>query len=414
MRKLALPLLFFSVCLFLSCNKNVKTVTVPANYSTETEFTESVSEYGIYNELAFRLAENFDDRRLAAQVIISGVDGRGQLIQDMKILLTECPAGGIMLFRYNLDAGNDAIQEMIAGISELIESESSIRPFVAADHEGGAVNRFRPGVADLPAASSYWETAQIKGKNAAVTQIAADSYYAGKTIGALGINMNFAPVAEYLNQYNNVFLADRSFGPDPAFAADAAAAFIAGMDLAGILCAAKHFPGSAGTDPHYFSSVLPGGREAVAAFAAPFESLVFDGRARAIIVSHTLVPAVDSNNIASLSRTVLDGWLRQEWGFEGIIICDDFSMASARSQASEGSLGASGQRPETLAVQSLAAGADMILVWPPDLRRTHREIQAALIDGRLSSDRLREAAGRILAQKIRLGLISKEQRALER
>jgi beta-N-acetylhexosaminidase len=419
----SLPLFAAFICLVFSCEKSANAVSGgdvhAGNVIVDTE-TDPAEDGGL---AARRVAEALDDRQLAAQVIISGIDGRGQLSQDMITLLTECPAGGIMLFRYNLIADTDTIRDMVAYSAALVASGASVElppvespsiekgetdgkkevtgilPFVAVDHEGGAINRFRPGVADLPPAYSYWETAQNKGRNVAVTQIAADSYYAGRTIGGLGVNLNFAPVAEYLNQNNSVFLQDRAYGPDPAFAADAAGAFIAGMDLAGVLCAVKHFPGSAGDDPHLFSSVLPGDREAVAELAAPFESLARDGRVRAIMVSHSLVSSRDSVNVASLSPAVMGGWLRQEWGFEGLIICDDFSMAAAG--------GASAGRPETLAVQSLAAGADMVLVWPPDLRRTHREIQAALNDGRLSRERLREAAVRIILEKMKMGLIIK-------
>jgi beta-N-acetylhexosaminidase len=117
------------------------------------------------------------------------------------------------------------------------------------------------------------------------------------------------------------------------------------------------------------------------------------------MVSHSAVPALASENIASLSPAVMGGWLRQELGFAGLIICDDFSMASAGGQF------AGGLRPEMAAVRSLAAGADMVLVWPPDLRRTHRAILAALDDGSLPRSRLREAAGRIIFEKIRIGLI---------
>jgi len=99
-------------------------------------------------------------------------------------------------------------------------------------------------------------------------------------------------------------------------------------------------------------------------------------------------------------------WLRQELGFEGIIVCDDFSMAAASVPVVAGGQG--GLKPEIAAVLSLAAGTDMVLVWPPDLRRTHRAIVAALGDGRLSRERLREAAERIIFEKIRMGLLHDE------
>jgi beta-N-acetylhexosaminidase len=146
----------------------------------------------------------------------------------------------------------------------------------------------------------------------------------------------------------------------------------------------------------------------------PFTALIRENRAKALMVSHSLVPALD-DKIASLSPAIMGAWLRQEMGFEGIIVCDDFSMASARGPASARSsafasspavTGGDQLRPETAAVLSLAAGADMVLVWPPDLRRTHRAILAALDNNSLSRERLREAAARIIFEKIRMGIIA--------
>lgn len=357
----------------------------------------------VERERAVRIAAALDDRLLAAQVIISGIDGRGTLSAGMRTLLEECPAGGIILFRYNLDTETVAIQNLIAESAALIASPSGagpeIRPFVAVDHEGGAVNRFRPGVAELPPAGSYWEKAREAGRREALARVEADSFHAGSVLKGIGINLNLAPVAEYLTGDNREFLGGRSYGPDPAFTAEAAAAFVRGMERAGLLCGVKHFPGSAGPDPHRFPSLLGGGRPALDELAAPFAALIREDRARALMIAHSMVPALDTEHIASLSAPVMNGWLRGELDFEGIIISDDFSMSAARS------LSAAGGSPIDAAVQSLAAGADMVLVWPPDIRRTHRAIMAALDRGALSRERLREAAARIIFEKIRMGLI---------
>jgi beta-N-acetylhexosaminidase len=385
------PAVIFLIAFFLSFSGcSPQSGAAGAGDSVVTAAESAIDAFAAERERAVRLAAALDDRLLAAQVIISGVDGRGALTRDMRTLLTECPAGGIILFRYNLDTETDAIQNLIAEGASLIASltrngdegetvRPGIPPFVAADHEGGAVNRFNAGVAALPAALAYWELAQKKGREQAIAQVEADSFRAGAEIRALGINLNLAPVAEHLTGDNRDFLKDRSYGPDPSFAAEAAAAFIRGMGRAGLLCSVKHFPGSAGPDPHRFPSILTGDRAALDELAAPFISLVRGGQVQALVAAHTLVPAVDREHVASLSAPVLDGWLRFELGFTGLIISDDFSMA---------------------------AGADMVLVWPPDVRRTHRTILAALDEGRLSRDRLREAAARIIFEKIRMGLIN--------
>ncbi|MDR0290872.1 MAG: glycoside hydrolase family 3 protein [Treponema sp.] len=406
---LTLPLLL--LLLFSGCfgrDSADRAVEVPSAAERQAA-EERAAKDKIFRHIAASIAASLDDRQLAAQVIISGIDGRGHLAEDMKMLLSECPAGGIILFRYNLNTDNAAIQSLIAESAALIASGSSVPPLVVVDHEGGAVNRFRVGVADLPPAASYWEMAHNEGREAAIEQIKADSFNAGKMINVLGINTNLAPVAEYLNEDNHDFLEERSYGPDPAFTAQAAQAFIEGMELAGILCVAKHFPGSAGADPHYFPSVLRGDKAALEELAAPLVALISSGHVRALMVSHSAVPALDSA-IASLSPIVMGQWLRQELGFSGIIICDDFSMAAAGGLPSHE--GQSSLKPETAAVLSLAAGADMVLVWPPDLRRTHRAIVAALAaesaadDGGLTRRRLQEAAERIIFEKIRMGLIN--------
>jgi len=383
--------------LFFACSvQKEKTDTAPIEESPDV--TPSLEE--IARGRAARIASALDDSQLAAQVIITGIDGKGSLTRDMKSLLLECPAGGVMLFRYNLTADTGAIQKLIAESVAVVTGDNAVPPFVVVDHEGGNVNRFPPGALDLPAAYSYWETAQSEGRGGAIAQILTDSFNTGIKLHALGFNFNLAPVAESLNDGNSQFLEGRSYSPDPEFTVEAVRAFIVGMEFAGVICAVKHFPGSAGADPHYFPGKLNGGKEALAELVSPFAALIQNNQARAIMVSHSAVPAWDTEHIASLSPAIMGEWLRQELGFKGIIISDDFSMGAAT---------ASGRtRPEDAAVQSLIAGADIVLVWPPDLRRTHKAIQAALANGRLSRQRLEESAGRIIFEKMRIGLIQKE------
>ena len=423
---------------FFGCSSGITTVNSPpviASVITAEEHAAiaarervvkmRAAKERILRQEASRIAAAMDDRQLVAQVIITGIDGRGQLTPGMRNLLEEYPAGGIMLFGYNLNIENTAIQALIAdcsavvdesGVVELQSDIVIISPFIAVDHEGGSVNRFRRGVADLPHAISYWELAQSEGRETAIDRIYTDSLTSGIIINSLGVNFNFAPVAEHLNEDNREFLHSRSYGPDPDFTAEAAAAFIAGMEEAGILCVVKHFPGHAGFDPHYHPSVLSGSVDAINNLASPFSTLIrrgtiadtggrfSDGYARAIMVSHSVVTARDSENIASLSEAVMGTWLRQELGFKGILVSDDFIMEAARRPVNTSSQEL--LAPETAAVLSLAAGSDMILVWAPDLRMTHNTIITALADGNLTRERLRDAAERILFEKLRMGLVN--------
>ncbi|MCL2809438.1 MAG: glycoside hydrolase family 3 protein [Treponema sp.] len=343
-------------------------------------------------ERATEIVSLMDDRILAAQVLISGIDGNRNLSPNMIELFTEIPAGGIMLFRYNLNTDSITIRNFLNEASAFLYEHSGITPFMAVDHEGGSVNRFSRDITTLPAAVSYWDIFLEEGRETALEKIKNDSFKSARDINALGVNMNFAPIAEYLIDENRVFMASRSYGSDPVFTAQAATAFLQGMESAGVLCVVKHFPGSAGVDPHYALSVLNWDKNALDKLIFPFAQLINNG-ARAIMAAHTLTPAIDSE-IASLSSVVMQNWLRGELGFDGIIISDDFIMAAAGNQ-----------KPQDAAVRSIAAGSDMILVWPAHLRLTHQAILNALEDGTLPRERLTDAVQRIVYEKLKMGLI---------
>jgi beta-N-acetylhexosaminidase len=374
---------------------------------------------------AARIAAALDDSALASQVIMSGVDGSSRLGEDMGRVLRECPPGAVMLFRYNLNTPPAEARRFIAqcaeaaSVSALVPAavvpiaraaapapaEPSapvlIPPLIAADHEGGQVHRFGPGITRLPAAASWEELAEKEGREAALAALEAAAYASGREIRDLGLTLSLAPVAETLNDDNRRFLEDRGFSAEAGFTAAAAAAYIRGMERAGIGCVAKHFPGNSGTDPHRNTAVLSGSREELARAVSPFAALIRGASSggppvAGIMISHVLVPAWDSQRIGSFSPVLINQWLRGDLGFRGIVLADDFFMAAAASFVDH----------EEAAILSLAAGADMVMAWPSGLQKLHRAILSALKQGTLSRSRLEEAAARIIAEKIRLGLLS--------
>jgi beta-N-acetylhexosaminidase len=305
-----------------------------------------------------------------------------------------------MLFRRNLATDTAGIRFLTAEISRVIRGreEPGLSPFIAVDHEGGQIHRLPPGsgVGRLPPPLSYWELAQGEGRDRALAALREEARQSGRQLRDLGIALNFAPVAEILTDENRVFLEDRSYGPEGEFTQAAAAAFIRGMEEGGISCVVKHFPGNTAEDPHTGRSVLAQDREALDRSVRPFAGLIRELPLSGVMVSHALVPSRDPERIASLSPAVIRSWLREELGFSGMVLADDFSMAGAA---------APGRAEEDAAVEALAAGVDMVMAWPATLRRTHRAILRALEDGRLPRERLREAAEHILFEKFRFGLL---------
>jgi beta-N-acetylhexosaminidase len=361
---------------------------------------------------AARIAASLDDSTLASQVIMSGVDGKSGLSGEMRRILTDCPPGAIMLFRYNLDNPKDKARGFIDECRDLVATAAgknsaglAIPPFIAADHEGGQVHRFGPGISRLPAAASWEEQAKREGTGAALAALEEAARESGQEIRELGLTLVLAPVAELLNDDNRVFLEDRGFSAEPGFTTAAAAAYIRGMERAGLGCVVKHFPGNSSVDPHRGVPVLSGSREELALAVKPFAALI-EGQGgqgegegphiTGIMMSHALVPAWDTERIGSISPALIGRWLRGDLGFGGIVLADDFSMTAAASSLD----------PEEAAVLSLAAGADMVMAWPSGLLKLHRAILSALEQGTLSRQRLEEAAARIIAEKIRLGLVS--------
>ena len=347
------------------------------------------------DSIANSIAVSMDDNILAAHVLLTGMDGRLSLTDDMRFLLERIPAGGVMLFRYNLNSSKDEVKELLSEVTDLIALKTDIPPFIAVDHEGGLVHRFGPGVERLPSAFSFWELAQKEGREAALAR--AETLYtrSAREIRELGITMVLGPVAEILDDKNRLFLETRSYGSDADFTGAAASVFIKSMETAGIACVLKHFPGNSAADPHDGVSYLNAGKDLLDEMVIPFTGIINDLEVPAVMLSHVILPALERKN-ASLSKAVIQDWLRGELGFKGIVIADDFSM---------GAIAASGLSPAAAAVEALNAGVDMIMVWPKDLRTVHASILDALGSGHLSRERLLEAAGRVLAEKIRFGLV---------
>jgi beta-N-acetylhexosaminidase len=353
-------------------------------------------------EQAALLAHSLGDSALAAQALLTGIDGKGVLRDDMAAVLRRIPAGGVMLFRYNLAVEKEKIAPFLTAVSDAINAGGGIPPLMAVDHEGGQVHRFGAGITRLPAPLDYWEKSRNgnrmsggKKRQAILAKVEEDAFRSGEELRGLGITTNLAPVAETLSGGNKAFLDNRSYGPNAAFVTAACAAFIRGMERAGILCVVKHFPGNTAEDPHNGKSVINAGRDELDRMTASIQRLIKSPHPPMLMMSHALVPAWDGERSASLSKAVIGGLLREELGFGGAVLADDLAMGAVSPA----------QTPAEAAVAALNAGADMLMVWPSNINTIHGAILAALRGGRLSRARLEDAAARIIYEKLRLEIL---------
>ncbi|MCT0208845.1 glycoside hydrolase family 3 N-terminal domain-containing protein [Synechococcus sp. CS-1332] len=207
----------------------------------------------------------------------------------------------------------------------------------------------------------------------------------GREARQLGLNWVLAPVCDVNNNPANPVINVRAWGEDPATAGALAAAFCLGAQAEGVLTCAKHFPGHGDTasDSHLELPLLPHSRARLEAVELPPFRHAIAAEVAAVMTAHLLLPALDAEHPATLSRPVLTGLLRQELGFEGLIVTDALVM-----EAIAGRYGAS-----EAAVLALEAGADLVLM-PSDADGAIDAIVAAVHSGRLPLERLQASLDR--------------------
>jgi beta-N-acetylhexosaminidase len=285
----------------------------------------------------------------------------------------EAGLGGLCLYGSNRDAD-------VAAVAAALHAA---RPglVVALDEEGGDVTRI-----EATSGSSLPGNAAL----GAVDDVALTSAIAsalGTRLGDLGVDLDLAPCADVNRDPANPVIGVRSFGADPALVARHTAAFVAGLQSAGVAACAKHFPGhgAARVDSHLALPAVEVGEGEL----APFRSAIAAGVA-AVMPGHLLVPALDGAP-ASVSPRILGDLLRDELGFGGAVVTDALDM---------GAIGGPAGIPAAV-VRALAAGADLCCLGPDNtgdlLDACLDAVEAAVAAGTLAEPRLEDAARRVAA-----------------
>lgn len=302
-----------------------------------------------------------------------------------RALVEEMQVGAVVLLGRNVDSNNPTqIRHMLAEL----QRRSRVPLLIAIDQEGGAVNRLRAPFHEFAGNMALGAT---RCADYAFRQAQAQA----RELLALGVNWNFAPVMDVNNNPDNPIIGVRSYGADPQLVAEMGVAAIRGYQQTGVFACAKHFPGHGDTavDSHLALPVIPGERQRLEAIElVPFRAAIEAG-VGSIMTTHILFPALDPERPATLSRSILTGLLREELGYNGLVITDCLEMKAIADTV--GTVRG--------AVEALKAGADMVLIahtWEVQ-RAAVQAIREAVEQGELPEQRLNEAVERVLAVKRR-------------
>ena len=253
---------------------------------------------------------------------------------------------------------------------------------IGTDQEFGTVTRVKSGVTALPAAMAFGAAGKPARTEAAWRA-------AGTELAAMGINVDFAPVADTLGPQGNAVIGSRAYGGDAKANAAQVAAAVRGLQSAGVAAAVKHFPGHGHTtgDSHAQLPVVAQSRSAWESQDLPPFQAGVDAGVGMVMSGHLDVKALDPGVPASFSHKVMTDVLRGRLKFTGVAITDAMNMSPAMKWP-----------PGDAAVRALNAGNDMLLM-PPDIAKARDGIVAGLRDGSLPRARLVEAVTRVLTLK---------------
>jgi beta-N-acetylhexosaminidase len=330
-------------------------------------------------------ADTMNPGDVAANRKIYGVDNAAQLIEKYR-------PGGIIYFAWS---NNLKDPRQISHLSNDIqraamEERPEIPLLISTDQEQGVVVRVDEPATQFPGSMALGATRdeQLARTAAAIT---------GQELRAVGINQDFAPVADVNVNAQNPVIGVRSFGSDTGLVSGMVGAQVEGYQGAeGVAATAKHFPGHGDTsvDSHTGLPVINHSREELERIDLPPFKAAIDAGVDAIMTAHIVVPALDnSGRPATLSKPILTGLLREEMGYDGLIVTDALTMEGVRQQFGD----------DRVPVEAIKAGADMMLM-PPDMDLAYNAVLDAVRGGEIPRKRIDRSVYRILEVKHERGL----------
>lgn len=295
--------------------------------------------------------------------------------------------GGVILFPW---AGNVGGVAQIVELTGGLQKASKIPLIIGADQENGLVSRLAPLVTDVPGSMAIGATRDPR-------QARSAARVTGEELSALGVNLDFAPVADVNLDPANPVIGARSYGSDPARVAAMVGAAVEGFHDAGVGSAAKHFPGHGDTrvDSHTGLPVIDHSRSQWERLDAPPFRTAIRGGVDIVMSAHVVMPKLDPSGApATLSKPILTGLLREKLGFDGVVSTDALDMRGVREKYGDAEV----------AVRAILAGVDLLLM-PPDFPKAYGAVLGAVKSGRVSRERLDQSVRRLLRLKSSRGIL---------
>ncbi|NLZ38884.1 MAG: beta-N-acetylhexosaminidase [Firmicutes bacterium] len=323
------------------------------------------------------------------QLVIVGMEGV-TINEDIKDLIVRQHVGGVILYKKNIINST----QLLALLNSLKETNAAntIPLFLAVDEEGGRISRLPDELIKLPT-------------NQAVGEVnnPTFAYEIGRLLAAqlkaYGFNLNFAPVLDINSNPLNPVIGDRSYGSVPDIVSRLGLQNIRGMKEGGVIAVAKHFPGHGDTevDSHVRLPVLNLDISRLDKFElVPFKNAIAAGNIDAIMIAHILLPKIDPQYPASLSKKIITDLLKERLNFKGLVVTDDLTMGAIVENYSL----------EEAAVQALKAGSDLLLVCH-DVQGQFKVLEAikeAVISGVIPEAQINKSVFKILKLKQRYKL----------
>lgn len=325
--------------------------------------------------------EAMTDGELAGQLLVAGFEGTAPN-GEAKAAIEELGVSGLILFSRNMES-SDQLTALTAALNSMNDQAGRPPLFLCVDEEGGQVSRLTKLEGSLPAPYDYIQQGGDPAQLGALLSQRCRKY---------GLNVDFAPVLDVWSNPNNTVIGKRAYGSDAA-AATLAVSTAQAMAEQGVIPVGKHFPGHGDTlvDSHVS---LPVVEKTVAELEdlelLPFRAAIARG-VPALMVAHILMAKIDPHLPASLSPAVVEGLLRADLGFDGVIFTDDLTMGAITQDYGLGEA----------AVLAVNAGCDQLLVChgSDNVKVAYDALLSALADGSLSRDRARESIYRVLTLK---------------